>query len=419
MKAAALTATIAFIAAAVLVSCACGVDGDSSELRTVLIVLLARNKAHTLPHFLAMLDGLDYPRDKLRLWIRSDHNSDATPALLRTWLADVADDYDSVNVAIDELDGGDEGGGDPIAWTPERYVRVIRLKEEALNAARSDDGVDLVWFLDGDAFVADPATLKHLLERGHPISAPLLTSTGPYSNFWAGMSPSHYYLRTPEYMPILERKRHKRGCFQVPMVHSSVLVDLDAEGVGGLTFDPAKLEGFGAGVPDDDIIAFALSAKSAGVPMHICNEEKFGYIMTPLEDGEDLADDYGRLSDLRLQMIADRGPVPIRGDMEGARLPKLPKEKNETLGADRVYLINLRRRPDRRLKMEECFRELGVEYQLVEAVDGRNMTDDSVHRDGLRVLPGYVEPYSKREALTFGEIGCFLSHHKVRTEKPF
>ena len=69
--------------------------------------------------------------------------------------------------------------------------------------------------------------------------------------------------------------------------------------------------------------------------------------------------------------------------------------------------------------MEECFRELGVEYQLVEAVDGRNMTDDSVHRDGLRVLPGYVEPYSKREALTFGEIGCFLSHHKVRTEKPF
>ena len=71
----------------------------------------------------------------------------------------------------------------------ERYARVIRLKEEALNAARNDDAVDSVWFLDADAFVADPATLRHLLERGHPISAPLLTSTGPYSNFWAGMSP--------------------------------------------------------------------------------------------------------------------------------------------------------------------------------------------------------------------------------------
>ena len=58
-----------------------------------------------------------------------------------------------------------------------------------MNAARNDDAVDSVWFLDADAFVADPTTLRHLLERGHPISAPLLTSTGPYSNFWAGMSP--------------------------------------------------------------------------------------------------------------------------------------------------------------------------------------------------------------------------------------
>ena len=45
-------------------------------------------------------------------------------------------------------------------------------------------------------------------------------------------------------MPILERKRDKRGCFTVPMVHSSVLVDLSAEGVRDLTFDPKKVEGF-------------------------------------------------------------------------------------------------------------------------------------------------------------------------------
>ena len=290
---------------------------------------------------------------------------------------------------------------------PERYARVIRLKEEALSAARSDSNVDLVWFLDADALVADPATLRHLVAKGLAISAPLLTSTGPYSNFWAGMSPSHYYLRTPDYMPILERKRHKRGCFEVPMVHSAVLVDLGAEGVADLTFDPAKVKG----APQDDIIAFALSAKAAGVPMHVCNEEKFGYIMTPLEDGEGLEDDRARLSDLRLQMIADRGPVPVRGDMEVAGPPP---EESGTLGADRVFLINLERRPDRRVKMEECFRELGVEYERVEAVDGRGMTEESVSREGLRVLPGYVEPYSKREALTFGEIGCFLSHYKVR-----
>ena len=84
-----------------------------------MIVLLVRNKAHTLPHFLALLDGLDYPRERLRLWIRSDHNRDATPRLLRRWLAEVGDNYESVNVVIDdELDKGIDD--DPIAWTPGR-----------------------------------------------------------------------------------------------------------------------------------------------------------------------------------------------------------------------------------------------------------------------------------------------------------
>ena len=72
----------AFVAAcAFFVGCGC--NRDSSELRTVMIVLLVRNKAHTLPHTLAMLDGLDYPKDKIRLWVRSDHNQDVTPKLVR------------------------------------------------------------------------------------------------------------------------------------------------------------------------------------------------------------------------------------------------------------------------------------------------------------------------------------------------
>ena len=34
---------------------------------TVLIVVLARNKAHTLPHFLGLLHSLDYPRNRIIL----------------------------------------------------------------------------------------------------------------------------------------------------------------------------------------------------------------------------------------------------------------------------------------------------------------------------------------------------------------
>lgn len=35
---------------------------------TVLIVMLIRNKAHTLPYFFSYLESLDYPKDRISLW---------------------------------------------------------------------------------------------------------------------------------------------------------------------------------------------------------------------------------------------------------------------------------------------------------------------------------------------------------------
>lgn len=63
-----------------------------------------------------------------------------------------------------------------------------------------------------------------------------------------------------EYEPILYRK--KSGCFAVPMVHSSVLVDLRAVQSDKLHFDPNLVEDYKG--PMDDIITFALSANLSG-----------------------------------------------------------------------------------------------------------------------------------------------------------
>lgn len=35
---------------------------------TVVIAFLVRNKAHTLPYFLTLLERLDYPKDRISLW---------------------------------------------------------------------------------------------------------------------------------------------------------------------------------------------------------------------------------------------------------------------------------------------------------------------------------------------------------------
>lgn len=68
-----------------------------------------------------------------------------------------------------------------------------------------------------------------------------------------------YYKRTPAYMPI--RKRERRGCFAVPMVHSTYLLDLQKEASRQLAFYPPHPEYSWA---LDDVIVFAYSARMAG-----------------------------------------------------------------------------------------------------------------------------------------------------------
>ena len=45
-----------------------------------------------------------------------------------------------------------------------------------------------------------------------------------------------------------------------------------------------------------------------------------------------------------------------------------PKDK---LGFSEIFVINLCRRPDRLRRMQWVFQDLGLDYKLVEAVDGR------------------------------------------------
>lgn len=123
------------------------------------------------------------------------------------------------------------------------------------------------------------------------LVAPMLESRTLYSNFWCGITPQvqfgpavihlsihsatlfysplrgfllpplcqGYYKRTPDYQPIREWKR--LGCFPVPMVHSTFLLDLRRESSKDLAFYPPH--------PDyswafDDIMVFAFSARHAG-----------------------------------------------------------------------------------------------------------------------------------------------------------
>lgn len=68
-----------------------------------------------------------------------------------------------------------------------------------------------------------------------------------------------FYKRTPDYLQIREWKR--MGCFPVPMVHSTFLIDLRKEASDTLMFYPPHQDYTWT---FDDIIVFAFSSRQAG-----------------------------------------------------------------------------------------------------------------------------------------------------------
>ncbi|KAM9642469.1 inactive glycosyltransferase 25 family member 3 [Trichechus inunguis] len=372
-------------------------------LPAVVLAIVARNAEHSLPHYLGALERLDYPRARLALWCATDHNVDNTTEMLQEWLAAVGDDYAAVvwRPEGEPRSYPDEEG--PKHWTKERHQFLMELKQEALTFSR-DWGADYILFADTDNILTNNQTLQLLMEQGLPVVAPMLDSQTYYSNFWCGITPQGYYRRTAEYFPTKNRQR--QGCFRVPMVHSTFLVSLRAEGTAQLAFYPPHPN---YTWPFDDIIVFAYACQAAGVSAHVCNQHRYGYMNVPVKSRQTLEDERVNFIHLILEALVD-GP-PMQASAHVSRPPKKPSK----MGFDEVFVISLARRPDRRERMLNSLWEMEIAGRVVDAVDGRTLNSSIIRSLGVDLLPGYQDPYSGR-TLTKGEVGCFLSHYSIWEE---
>lgn len=214
--------------------------------------------------------------------------------------------------------------------------------------------------IDCDVFLTNPNTLRDLISKNLAVVAPMLLSEGLYSNFWHGWTEDYYYLRTDGYKPILYRE--ETGCFQVPMVHSCVLIDVRTVDSDRLTYRPENVGG-----PHDDIITFAISANKSAIAMHVCNDAGYGFITVPLEQDEPLENDYHHLVNTKLEVLNEGRPLYANEVLKSFAV--MPEK--DTLGFDGIYMINLARRPERRKRMMACFEELGLNVTVFNAVDGK------------------------------------------------
>ncbi|XP_076315609.1 procollagen galactosyltransferase 2 [Tachypleus tridentatus] len=372
-------------------------------LPTILIAILARNKAHTLPYFFGQLENLNYPKSRIILWIRTDHNLDESSSVIKAWVTKVKKNYHKVDLVVDDTYDSylDEKG--IFDWSPIHFDHIMNLRENALEVARNL-WADYIFMVDCDVFLTNENTLIRLLEQKKTVIAPMLESLGSYSNFWCGMTEKGYYVRTKDYLPILNYEN--TGCFEVPMVHSAVLVNLHHKKSASLTYNPDQLSGYLG--PRDDIITFAHSAKAANTKMYVLNTEVFGFILPPMEATNTLTDDKEQLINLKLEVTVDGPPLDVSPYLQ--HLVSYPPK--DTLGFDQAYMINLLRRFERRKRMLYCFDVLGIKAEIIDAVDGKQLNETYIQEQGIKMLPGYKDPYHKRP-LTMGEIGCFMSHYTI------
>ncbi|XP_029946364.1 procollagen galactosyltransferase 1 [Salarias fasciatus] len=396
-----------------LLSCCAPVRGYFAEERwspessllapRVLVALICRNSEHSLPYFLGTVERLNYPKDRMALWVATDHNEDNTTAILRDWLVKVQNLYHYVEWRPKEEPShyADEEG--PKHWTDLRYEHVMKLRQVALESAR-DMWADYFMLADCDNLLTNSDVLWKLMKENKTIIAPMLESRAAYSNFWCGMTSQGYYRRTPAYIPI--RKHVRKGCYAVPMVHSTFLIDLRKEASRQLAFHPPH--------PDyswafDDIIVFAFSARMADVQMFVCNKETYGYFPVPLRSHNTLQDEAESFLHTLLEVNV-RHPQVMP-----SKYVRVPKKQPDKMGFDEVFMINLQRRTDRRDRMLSALYEQQIACKVFAAVDGKAMNVSEIHSMGIHMLPGYSDPYHGRP-LTKGELGCFLSHYNIWKE---
>lgn len=143
--------------------------------------------------------------------------------------------------------------------------------------------------------------------------------------------------------------------------------------------------------------------------MHVCNREFFGYIdkENNLESAREKKEThiYNLLQHLSLSENIHSTPLPKS---------KFLKENNQktTYGFDKIYVISLERCVEKRERIKNVFNELNLNYEIFDAVDGVNISENYLESLGIQTIPNYLNSINK-SPMNYGELGCFLNHYFI------
>jgi hypothetical protein len=195
-------------------------------LPRILFHVLAKDKEKMLHYWLYQnLELLDYPKNRVTLFIRTNNNNDATKDILSSWIKTqtawesiIYDDRD-VNEKVQRF-GVHE-------WNSERFKVLGKLRQDGIQKA-IELNTDFYFVCDVDNFLM-PYTLKTLVHENKSVIAPFLryavdndNSNCNYSNYHFDTTPSGYYQPSQLYHDILQQRI--KGIIIVNVVHCTYLI---------------------------------------------------------------------------------------------------------------------------------------------------------------------------------------------------
>lgn len=236
------------------------------SLPRVLIGIHAKDAAGLLPLYLACIEALDYPKDRICVTIKTNNNTDDTREILFDWLRRMRKVYS--RVALDDADVYEKVERfDRHEWNPERFEVLGFIRRASIERTEQWQ-CDFYFTADCDNFVR-PNTLRALVDLNLPIVAPFLKNADPtslYSNFHEAVDDDGYFRSSDAYLWLFNQQI--RGINEVALVHCTYLVRADV----------IPLLRYQDGSPRHEYVIFADSARRAGVKQYLDNRTTYGVL---------------------------------------------------------------------------------------------------------------------------------------------
>ncbi|KAM4605913.1 procollagen-lysine,2-oxoglutarate 5-dioxygenase 2 isoform 2-T2 [Polymixia lowei] len=230
---------------------------DLSQLQeypNVLVGVFIEQPSPFLPEFFQRLLTLDYPKDKLNVFV---HNNVVYHErhIQRFW-EENRNVFNSFKVV-----------------GPEENLSQGEARNMGMDLCRKDARCDYYFSIDSDVMLTNRQTLKVLIEQNRKIIAPLVTRHGKlWSNFWGALSLDGYYARSEDYIDIVQGKRV--GLWNIPFMAHIYLLK------GELLRNELKERNYFVLEKLDPDMALCRNAREMGVFMFITNRHEFGRLIS-------------------------------------------------------------------------------------------------------------------------------------------